>query len=181
VHDAGQVMSERGGGRRRGFLGALSGALTAVLAGMVTLPGLRFLTARRPRAAHDDDAIRVAVPDELKEERPLRVNVYGQRRDAWTRLDHARLGSAWLVRTPEGRVRAFSTVCPHLGCGVDWNEKTENFQCPCHGSAFGLDGRCLGGPAPRALDELDVQATGGQIRIHYRRFKTGTRTKEPIG
>jgi len=175
-------MSERVGGRRRGFLAALSGALTAGLAGLVTLPGLRFLAARRPRAAAgDDDAIRVADRDELKAERPLRVNVYGQRRDAWTRFDHARLGSAWLVRTPEGRVRAFSTVCPHLGCGVDWNEKTEKFHCPCHGSAFGLDGRCLRGPAPRGLDELDVQATGGEIRVRYLRFKTGTRTKEPIG
>lgn len=177
-------MSERGGGRRRGFLAALTGGVGAILAAMVTLPGLRFLaaaTARRPDVAAGDDAIRVADSEELKADRPLRVNVRGVRRDAWTRFDHARLGSAWLVRTPEGRVRAFSAVCPHLGCGVDWNEKKEEFACPCHGSAFGADGRCLRGPAPRGLDELDVQATGGDIRIRYLRFKTGTRTKEPIG
>lgn len=176
-------MSVRGGGPRRGFLATLTGVLGALVGGMAALPGLAFLLgpwrARGPDA--EDATIRVAGADEIKPGRPLRVNVYGQQRDAWTRVARARLGSAWLVRTPEGRVRAFSTVCPHLGCGVDWNELTEKFDCPCHGSGFGLDGRCLRGPAPRGLDELDVQATATEVRIRYLRFKTGTRAKEPIG
>lgn len=177
-------MSVRGGGARRGFLATLTGGLTALVGGMAALPGLGFLASvsrPRPGAADSDDAVRVAELDDVKMGRPLRVNVYGRRRDAWTRVERAKLGAAWLVLTPEGRVRAFSTVCPHLGCGVDWDEKNETFACPCHGSGFALDGRCLHGPAPRGLDELDVQATGGEIRVRYLRFKTGTRAKEPIG
>jgi Rieske Fe-S protein len=78
-------------------------------------------------------------------------------------------------------VKAFSTVCPHLGCGVDWNDKTGKFDCPCHASSFDLDGRCLGGPSPRGLDELDVHLEGRDVLVRYQRFRTGTSKKEPIG
>jgi len=174
-------MSERAA--RRGFLAAVTGGLAALVAGLATIPGLTFLLSPwRARAAPpDDELIQVATPDQLKSTRPLRVNVYGPRRDAWTRFERAKLGAAWLVRSPEGRVRAFSAVCPHLGCGIDWSERTETFECPCHGSGFGADGRCLHGPAPRGLDELDVQATASEIRIRYLRFKTAIKAKEPIG
>ena len=127
------------------------------------------------------EPIRVAAPDDIKPGKPHRANVVGPFRDGWVRIDRMNLGAAWLVRGPEGRVRAFSTVCPHLGCGIDWDDKSEQFQCPCHKSGFGLDGRCLYGPSPRGLDELDVVATDTEIKVRYQRFKVATRTKEPLG
>jgi len=87
----------------------------------------------------------------VKPGKPLRVTAVGAREDAWLRLDKVTLGSLWLVRTVEdGPIKAFSTVCPHLGCGIDFDDKASKFNCPCHASAFDLDGRCLMGPAPRA-------------------------------
>ena len=47
-----------------------------------------------------------------------------------------------------------SAVCPHLGCTVQWRE-TE-FDCPCHGSRFLLNGSVLSGPAPRGLSWFDT-------------------------
>jgi Rieske Fe-S protein len=110
------------------------------------------------------------------------VTAVGAREDAWLRLEKVTLGSAWLVRAVEdGPIRAFSTVCPHLGCGVDFDEKTGKFNCPCHTSAFDLDGRCLGGPSPRGLDELEAHVEGRDVLIRYQRFRVGTAKREPIG
>ena len=37
--------------------------------------------------------------------------------------------------------------CPHLGCGLIFNEVEKTWDCPCHGSRFDLDGKCIMGPS----------------------------------
>lgn len=37
--------------------------------------------------------------------------------------------------------------CPHLGCALRWNRMEHSWDCPCHGSRFGEDGRLLDNPA----------------------------------
>ena len=37
--------------------------------------------------------------------------------------------------------------CPHLGCGLVFNEVEKTWDCPCHGSRFDLDGKCIMGPS----------------------------------
>ncbi|MBI2844178.1 MAG: ubiquinol-cytochrome c reductase iron-sulfur subunit [Armatimonadetes bacterium] len=44
---------------------------------------------------------------------------------------------------------SLTQVCTHLGCIVAVGP--DGFHCPCHGSHFSMDGRVLGGPAPRPL------------------------------
>lgn len=61
---------------------------------------------------------------------------------------------AIVVRTGN-ELRAFSLVCPHLGCVVDL--KKDGFTCPCHGSQFNLDGDVIQGPASQPLRPLDLE------------------------
>jgi Rieske Fe-S protein len=56
-------------------------------------------------------------------------------------------------------VWAVSTICTHLGCIV--KTAPDGFECPCHGSRFTSDGSVTKGPAPRALDWLQVTTAGG--------------------
>jgi menaquinol-cytochrome c reductase iron-sulfur subunit len=171
---------------RRGFLKLMTAGLGAITAALAVVPGLGFLAGplTRPggRSSGSGNPLRVAAERDVKPNRPLRVTAVGPHEDAWLRLDRVTLGSAWLVRTTEdGPIRAFSTVCPHLGCGVDFDEQAGKFNCPCHTSAFDLEGRCLNGPSPRGLDELEAHVEGRDVLVRYQRFRVGTAKREPIG
>lgn len=37
--------------------------------------------------------------------------------------------------------------CPHLKCGLIFNEVEKTWDCPCHGSRFDIDGKCTQGPS----------------------------------
>lgn len=37
--------------------------------------------------------------------------------------------------------------CPHLKCGLVFNETEKTWDCPCHGSRFDIDGKCIEGPS----------------------------------
>jgi Rieske Fe-S protein len=177
-------MAAASSDERRGFIKAIAGAFGAVMGGIALIPGLGFLASplRKQTITGAGEPLRVASDADVKPGKPLKVNVVGQHGDAWLRLDHVKLGACWLVRTAEGGpVKAFSTVCPHLGCGIDWNDKTNKFDCPCHDSSFDVDGRCLGGPSPRGMDELQVVTADNEVKVQYRRFKTGLAKKEPLG
>ncbi|MBI3098592.1 MAG: Rieske (2Fe-2S) protein [Planctomycetes bacterium] len=73
----------------------------------------------------------------------------------------------YVVRGPAG-IYAMSSVCTHLGCIIQHRRaagQKEGFFCPCHGSAFDLEGKVVGGPAPRPLDRLDVKIEGGKLVV----------------
>ena len=50
-----------------------------------------------------------------------------------------------------GTQHKVSPVCPHLGGIVQWNDATESWECPLHGSRFAPAGTLLEGPATRGL------------------------------
>jgi glycine/D-amino acid oxidase-like deaminating enzyme/nitrite reductase/ring-hydroxylating ferredoxin subunit len=57
-------------------------------------------------------------------------------------------------RDADGRLHRRSAVCTHLGCIVSWNPTEKTWDCPCHGSRFGVDGRVLNGPAISPLSPV---------------------------
>lgn len=60
-------------------------------------------------------------------------------------------------RDADGTVHAVSPVCTHLGCRVAWNRAERSWDCPCHGSRFGPDGRVLQGPAVKPLAPRQIE------------------------
>lgn len=51
-------------------------------------------------------------------------------------------------------VHAYSAICPHLGCVVQWNDDEKSFDCPCHGSRFTCMGEVVNGPAMNGLPKV---------------------------
>ncbi|HEU5040649.1 MAG TPA: FAD-dependent oxidoreductase, partial [Gemmatimonadales bacterium] len=60
-------------------------------------------------------------------------------------------------RAENGTIHSLSAVCPHLGCIVHWNSLERTWDCPCHGSRFGIDGAVLNGPAAASLAKKELE------------------------
>jgi Rieske Fe-S protein len=76
-----------------------------------------------------------------------------------------RFGSrpAIVVHMPGGEFRAFSAVCTHLQCTVQYRTDLELIWCACHNGRFDLAGRNVAGPPPRPLDPLEVTVRGDDV------------------
>ncbi len=70
-----------------------------------------------------------------------------------------------LIRTPAGELRAFSAICSHLDCTVQYREDRQVIWCACHNGVYDLSGKNISGPPPRPLDPLEVKMRGDQIVV----------------
>lgn len=70
-----------------------------------------------------------------------------------------------LIRTATDAVCAFSAVCTHQGCTVDYDIASKELICPCHGARFDplQNGKAIAGPTRAALTEIPVQISGEYI------------------
>jgi len=73
----------------------------------------------------------------------------------------------FVTATGDGLV-AVSAACTHLGCILLQNDTAGRFDCPCHRTAFGHDGRLLfsqlpSRPAP--LTRLQVRRRDGNVEV----------------
>lgn len=68
-----------------------------------------------------------------------------------------------VVRTPNGDVRAFSAVCTHLACTVQYRPDMQNIWCACHNGHYDLQGKNIAGPPPRPLEAYKVDIAGNDV------------------
>lgn len=69
------------------------------------------------------------------------------------------------IRTPEGEVRAFSAVCTHLACTVQYRADLKHIWCACHNGHYDLHGQVLSGPPPRPLEEYKVTVKDDDVIV----------------
>ena len=74
---------------------------------------------------------------------------------------------ALVVQVKQGVFRAFSAVCPHAGCQVQFDQQGDLFVCPCHGSVFnGSTGAVQQGPASTGLSSIPIAlGPNGQLYV----------------
>ena len=65
-----------------------------------------------------------------------------------------------VVKTADGEVRAFSAVCTHLECTVQFKDDTSQLWCACHNGTYDLGGAVVSGPPPRGLEQFVVNLRG---------------------
>jgi Rieske Fe-S protein len=70
-----------------------------------------------------------------------------------------------LIRTASGELRAFSAVCTHLECIVQYSAERKQIWCACHNGQYNVNGQNIGGPPPRPLEEYVVNTHGDDIIV----------------
>jgi Rieske Fe-S protein len=136
--------------RRRDLLDWLLGTWGAGVLGAVFYPILRFL-----------------APPEIPESPTLTVSA-GKASALLPnsgRLVPFGAEPAIVVRLAGGELRAFSGVCTHLSCTVQYRQDLQHIWCACHNGHYDLNGRNISGPPPRPLQPYDVNVQGDEIVI----------------
>ncbi len=133
--------------RREFFLNCTMAAGLIASLGTAVLYGLKFAIPplRRPRY----HKVYLSTADALKPGETLE----------FTDLQ----GKKALLVNMDGKFIAFSLVCTHLGCIVEWNPEKREFYCPCHQGRFDAEGKVISGPPPRPLDRFEVVVEEGLI------------------
>jgi menaquinol-cytochrome c reductase iron-sulfur subunit len=134
---------------RRSFYAVLTRLLGAAAAATITVPAAVYLFFK-PKSPGAGAMVEIANLAELETGVPQEVVYYRTRVDGWKATKEKT--TTWVVKDGPQSAVAFSPQCPHLGCIYHWEGENGAFKCPCHASAFGLDGKVLAGPAPRPLD-----------------------------
>jgi cytochrome b6-f complex iron-sulfur subunit len=80
-------------------------------------------------------------------------------------IAHLPGGHVALQRTGSS-VRAFSAVCTHLGCIIQYRPQGDQaWVCPCHRGRYARDGKVLGGPPPRPLAAIPATVRDGNVYV----------------
>ncbi len=70
-----------------------------------------------------------------------------------------------LIKTKEGDFKAFSAVCTHLDCTVQYRNDMGVIWCACHNGKYDLTGRNISGPPPRPLEAYKINIKGEDLFI----------------
>jgi|SRR5579864_2134156 len=75
---------------------------------------------------------------------------------------------ALLVRVNDTEWKAFTAVCTHLNCTVQYQETNRQIWCACHNGTYDMNGHVVSGPPPNPLEEYAVRLRGDDIVISRR-------------
>jgi len=130
---------------RRTFLDALLAVGFVSTAAAIAYPVARFLVP----PASGEPATATAVAGKAAALKPNSAAIF-------------KFGSrpGIVVRTADGEVRAFSAVCTHLDCTVQFKSDTSQLWCACHNGTYDLGGSVVSGPPPRGLEKFVVNVRG---------------------
>ncbi len=135
---------------RRNLLNYLLGTGTVATLGAILYPVFRFMV---PPKVVESSASSV-VAGTVAEFKPNSGKIF-------------KFGSkpGILVRTASGEFRAFSAICTHLDCTVQFREDEKLIWCACHNGRYDLTGKNISGPPPRPLEEFTVNVRGDEIVV----------------
>lgn len=141
-----------GAAKRRSLLNWFLGTSAAALLVSALYPVVRFLI---PPKAEESSAASVTLDLKAGEVNPNtgRIVKFGKQ-------------PAILLRTPAGELRAFSAICTHLACIVQYREDLQHIWCACHNGHYDPgSGRNIAGPPPRPLAPYVVSVRGEKIVV----------------
>jgi Rieske Fe-S protein len=160
----------------------VTGALIAFIGLLVAVPAVGYILApfrRKPGPAGRGAEFQDLGPVQditVGAWRLLTLEVVHE--DGWKK-SKSRHG-VWVRREADEKILVLSSICPHLGCPINWNRGRSEFLCPCHGGVFSVEGRPVSGPPPRGMDHLDSKVHAGHLWVKWQDFKIGVAESIPV-
>lgn len=152
---------ESGSSGRRNFLvrgviaihAAIGAALTVVVGGAALGPSF----ASRPSSW-----LRATPVADLNADGPTPITLRITKQDGYRQVVERRV--VYIQRDGDA-VRVLDSTCTHLGCRTRYDVAAQQFLCPCHGGAYDVDGRVVGGPPPAPLRQIQARVEDGHVMV----------------
>jgi cytochrome b6-f complex iron-sulfur subunit len=135
---------------RRNFLDTLLGISAVGWLGTILYPVFKFLET----PALGETEVTSVVAANIKDLKPNSGIVFKFGHDPGI-----------LILGPDGKLRAFTAVCTHLACTVQYRSDLERIWCACHNGIYDLSGRNVSGPPPRPLTQYTVTQKGDDVIV----------------
>lgn len=135
---------------RRTFLDYLVGSSAVATLGAIVYPIFKFITPPHIIESTENSVIAAKLAEVPKNSG--KIFKFGNK-------------PGILVRTDSGELKAFSATCTHLDCIVQYRPETKQILCACHNGQYNLNGKNIGGPPPRPLEEFQVNTRGDDIVV----------------
>ncbi len=148
VRTAPEIRLQR---ERRNFLRNVLGLVAVSVPSLLWLK-VAFFTPHPPPPSY------VSNPIQLGGERLL-ANASSIPTGQSLTLDDPNLGPMLLIHLRNGQFVAYSAICTHAGCTVQFDPYTTHIECPCHGAVFdpSNNAQVLAGPAPYPLQRIPTR------------------------
>jgi menaquinol-cytochrome c reductase iron-sulfur subunit len=152
---------------RNDFVKATIGVLGTIMGVIVGVPLIGYMIAPALKRQESEAWIPAGTLDNYPVNEPTLFNFTRTTVNGWERTVNSY--GVYIVRKSEtgNDVVAFSNVCTHLACRVNWNDQDQEYICPCHDGKFNIDGNVVAGPPPRPLDRYETKVEDGNLSLHF--------------
>lgn len=138
---------------RRGFLSIIVGFFAFLWSMMAAYPIFRYLNP--PKTASEQSNVTSLAVADVKD-----IPIGTGRNFQFGSIP------AIVIHTADGKFSAFSAVCTHLGCTVQFRKDMDRIWCACHGGQYDPNtGKNLAGPPPKPLTELKAEVKDGKVIV----------------
>lgn len=153
---------------RRRFLTYTLGGTAGFLASGILFPMVRFAIDPLLQKGKGGEFHDVGLSVDEITEAPKQIQFTVHRKDGWYNPPKGEQMTAWVLKL-NGEYIAFSPICKHLGCTVNWNSNPQfknEFFCPCHFGRYKKDGTNVPGTPPsKPLDRYETKVQDGKLLI----------------
>ncbi|MBX2860993.1 MAG: Rieske (2Fe-2S) protein [Vampirovibrio sp.] len=138
---------------RRRFIKVVLGFFALLWGAVTTFPIFKYLTATSDETAGEEVAsVSLGSADAIAKGTGKNFQ-FGHK-------------PAIIYRDDAGDFHAFSAICTHLGCTVQFSQEKNNIWCACHGGQYdAASGKNIAGPPPKPLAPLNAAVVNGEVFV----------------
>ncbi|MGB8214810.1 MAG: ubiquinol-cytochrome c reductase iron-sulfur subunit [Anaerolineales bacterium] len=150
---------------RREFITLTTAAVGTFIGAVIGLPAIAYVIGPALQTTSSDAWIPLGKLESFQIGLPTLTTFTRSQVNGWEKTVDSY--GVFVLRKSQTEVAAFSNVCTHLGCRVNWHADQQQYICPCHNAHFDINGNIVSGPPPRPLTTYATRVENGLLSIHF--------------
>jgi menaquinol-cytochrome c reductase iron-sulfur subunit len=151
---------------RRDFVKIVMTFLGTIMAATIGLPAIAYLFSPAIKARETQAWIPAGKLDNYPVGVPTLFSFTRTMVNGWEKTVNSY--GAYILKLSDTEVQAYSNICTHLSCRVNWTEADQLYICPCHDGRFNITGQVVSGPPPKPLNQYETKIENGLVYINFK-------------